>query len=577
MLVAHAIPLLRRRLVQAAPGWQDVSLYRMLDSAPMRSVPLRLWALALFSSILQTLPFPFAGPVPEWRRLFCWVCLVPLLWCLQWEDSTGRGLTFKQGWALGYVSGVTWYLTNCYWIYATMHRYGGLPTFAAAGVLVLFSLYLGLYHAFFGGVFVYLRRKFGSQAALLATPFLWTAVEMARSRITGFPWDLLGYTQVDHLWLASMATVTGAMGLSFVVAAVNSLFLLRFRGNSAWSPFVAPSFAILLILGFAIVRVTYHPPAEIARRSAVLLQDNLGVGAERGPEVETQSMLLQSFTALSLYPRQVNRDGKIASRATAAAPGTVPDIIAWAEAPTNFWTTDFEVRQAAAALARTAHAPVVIDGATAENASASSPRREFPSAAFFSADGTYLGRYDKMHLVPFGEYVPYKPLFFFAGHLLDGLDFSAGMQRRTMDSGGHRFGVFICYESVFGDEIRQFAKMGAQVFVNLSDDGWYGDTSAPWEHLDMVRMRAIENRRWVLRATNTGVTASIDPEGRVVAALPRHIRSAMQAPFNYADSLTFYTRFGDWLGWFCAAVTVLLLLIPDQRRHTSTGRSALAR
>ena len=139
-----------------------------------------------------------------------------------------------------------------------------------------------------------------------------------------------------------------------------------------------------------------------------------------------------------------------------------------------------------------------------------------------------------MHLVPFGEYTPFKRLFFFAGNLLAEVGtFDPGTQRTLFDTGGHRYGVFICYESIFGDEVRQFVEKGADVLVNISNDGWYGDTSAAWQHLNMVRMRAIENHRWVLRATNTGVTAAIDPYGRVTAAAPRHIRTALRVAFGY--------------------------------------------
>jgi apolipoprotein N-acyltransferase len=210
-------------------------------------------------------------------------------------------------------------------------------------------------------------------------------------------------------------------------------------------------------------------------------------------------------------------------------------------------------------LARTAGAPVLADDISL------GPRREdgsyslYNSASFFKADGAYGGRYDKIHLVPFGEYVPFKPFFFFTGHLLDGLPFVPGTQRRVFDTGGHSFGVFICYESIFGDEIRQFVSAGAQVLVNVSDDGWYGDTSAPWEHLDMARMRAIENDRWLLRATNTGVTAAIDPEGRITESMPRHLRGSVLVSFGYNTYETFYTRHGDWLAWICAAVILVLL------------------
>ena len=185
----------------------------------------------------------------------------------------------------------------------------------------------------------------------------------------------------------------------------------------------------------------------------------------------------------------------------------------------------------------------------------------YNSASFIQSNGRLAGHYAKMHLVPFGEYVPFKRIFFFAGSLLeDAGNFSAGATRTLFRTGGHSFGTFICYESVFGDEIREFARDGADVLVNLSNDGWYGDTSAPWQHLNMVRMRAIENHRWVLRATNTGVTASIDPGGRVVAAAPRHVRTAIQAPFGYEHDLTFYTRHGDLFAWACVLLTLAMLL-----------------
>jgi apolipoprotein N-acyltransferase len=164
-----------------------------------------------------------------------------------------------------------------------------------------------------------------------------------------------------------------------------------------------------------------------------------------------------------------------------------------------------------------------------------------------------------MHLVPFGEYTPYKPIFFFAGQLLGDLPFVPGTTRRLFASGGHKYGVFICYESIFGDDIRKFADDGAEVLVNISDDGWYGDSSAPWEHMDMVRMRAEENRKWILRATNTGITAAIDPYGRITATMPRHVRGSLGVSFAYVDGTTFYARHGDWLAWICAVVTVGLL------------------
>ena len=174
------------------------------------------------------------------------------------------------------------------------------------------------------------------------------------------------------------------------------------------------------------------------------------------------------------------------------------------------------------------------------------------------ADGARVGRYDKIHLVPYGEYVPFKRLFAFARKLTGKVsDFTRGDERKvfrlsTQDGRAHRYGVFICYEAVFADEVREFPELGAEVLVNISDDGWYGDTSAPWQHLNMLRMRAIENRRWILRDTNTGVTAVIDPYGRVRQSIPRHQVDALPAGYGFRDDVTFYTAHGDVFGWLCA-------------------------
>ena len=181
----------------------------------------------------------------------------------------------------------------------------------------------------------------------------------------------------------------------------------------------------------------------------------------------------------------------------------------------------------------------------------------YDSAATFSPGQAGNGRYDKIHLVPWGEYIPFKQFFFFANKLTAGVgDMDPGTDRSVLKFDGHTYGTFVCYESIFGDEVRQFVKNGAEVLVNISDDGWYGDSGAAWQHLNMVRMRAIENHRWILRSTNTGITSTISPSGRVVAALPRHVRSAINVPFGYESDTTFYTVHGDLFASLCALVTL---------------------
>ena len=543
----------------------------MLDSTAMRSIPPRVWALVLVSAGLQLLPFPLAGPVPLWRRSVCWFCLVPLLGALNSGTRQGNGLSLGQSAMLGYVCGVVWFFGNCYWIYQTMYLYGGLPAAASVGILVLFSLYLGLYLALFAVLYAALRMRFREKTALALSPVLWVAVELARARITGFPWDLLGYTQVDNSWLTPLAPLTGVMGLSLVVAAGNVLWLWKFPPPLRWAGALLA--AVLVAVSYA--GEVHRSPPDPASANAVLLQDNLNVGAQGKPFGYSQPELLDQFSRLSLHPRRAGQGTPGTSRITDDSRDgfAAPALIAWPEAPTPFADADAALREAVGNLARGEHAPVVVQAEGAGRVKNSDWRvDEFVSASFFLPDGSYAGRYDKMHLVPFGEYTPYKQLFFFAGHLLDGLVLVPGTQRRVFNVNGHRFGVFICYESIFGDEVREFAQSGAQVLVNLSDDGWYGDTSAPWEHLDMARMRAIENRRWLLRDTNTGLTASIDPQGRIVAALPRHTRDAIEVPFGYRSDLTFYTRHGDWIGWLCALVIAAVLAGGALQQRFGPGR-----
>jgi len=521
------------------------------------------------------------------------------------KDANGRPLRAIQGAALGYASGFVWYLGNCYWVYATMHHYGGIAKPAAAGILVLFCLYLGLYHALFGALIAAFRRanlgrrNLGVQGALLLSPFAWVAVELARARITGFPWDQLGVTQVDNLLLTQLAPYVGAYGISFVITAVNALWLLRItlkQRRYTRPALMVACVSIVLLYVFFLKRV--QPPIhEATQATATLVQENLEVGAEAASSRPplTQSEKLQTFSELSLFPPADEACDGIPELPGTQCLGSVPaqqgagsdgarylqptDLIVWPEAPNDFMVIEpplratissQEFRTAISSLARAADAPIIV-GTFGIDADPAVTRGYdlYNSADFITSDGRFVGRYDKMHLVPFGEYVPYKKLFFFAGSLLQEVGLlDPGKHRTVFTTGGHTYGTFICYESVFADEVRQYAQMGADVLVNISDDGWYGDTSAAWEHLNMVRMRAIENHRWVLRATNTGVTAAIDPYGRVVTSAPRHIRTSLRVGFNYEHDLTFYSVHGDLFAYLCALVTAGGLGLGLLRRTT---------
>ena len=245
----------------------------------------------------------------------------------------------------------------------------------------------------------------------------------------------------------------------------------------------------------------------------------------------------------------------------------------WPESPAPFFTYDPRFRSAISAMARQSNAWVVAGaiGNLPSSPGAAPAQAVFNSAALISPTGDWTARYDKVHLVPFGEYLPFPSLFSFAGGLTKEVgQFQAGRSRNPLNAGDQRLGTFICYESVFPDDVRQFAANGAQVFVNISNDGWYGDSGAYAQHLNQTRMRAIENNRWLLSATDTGVTASIDPWGRVVARVPRKQRTALVAPFALTSVTTFYTRHGDWFAFACAIISLGALLVrfllPDKKK-----------
>jgi len=477
---------------------------------------------------------------------------------------------------------------NCYWIYQTMYLYGGLAKPIAAGILVLFSLYLGLYHALFGMLIAAFRKRFGRQRALLLLPFAWVAVELARARVTGLPWDLLGYAQVDNPLLTRLAPVTGVYGLSFIIAAVNALWLIRIRVRDRRYTRSVLTLAgvVIVVLYIGGLRLIANPNPSPTSATATLVQENLEVGAANTGPQPTLQQFLESFSYLSRYPSSrfllgipeladtpsvylIRQPSPIAAGDDPNAIPPIPsDLIVWPESPAPFEDIDPQFRAAMSALARTAKSPVIVGNTGFEpNTAAKSGYTLYNRASFIRPDGTFDGHYDKMHLVPFGEYVPYKDLFFFAKNLLNEVGaFEPGPERTVFSTGGHNYGTFICYESIFGDEMRQYAQRGADVLVNISNDGWYGNTSAAWQHLNMVRMRAIENHRWILRATNTGVTAAINPYGRVTAAAPRHQRTSIRVHFAYETYLTFYSQFGDLFAYACALITTIALAVSFQRR-----------
>ncbi|HSY92728.1 MAG TPA: apolipoprotein N-acyltransferase [Candidatus Binatus sp.] len=518
----------------------------------VRQIHFSAWLLVVLSAILQVIIFPLPGVY-----VLSWFALAPLLVALlRARPADGlevagsarlRPATPWQGFLLGYVCGIIWYAGTCYWIYDTMRQYGGLSAPEALGALFLFSCYLGLYHGLFG-LLVSLLAGSGRdfRRPLVIAPFLWVAVELARTRVTGYPWNLLGIAQVDNLALCRIAASTGVYGISFEIALVNvalaAAFLVPRRKRFA---LLAAALAAAAVLQAG--RLVDAPPAK-ADHAALLVQQNIPVSVDWSP-----AYLRQTLNELT----------EITGKSAAGSAGVKVDLVVWPESPAPFLTNDAAFRDTVSAMARDTNSWTVV-GVIGTSPAASSGRQTGPlfnSAALISPRGEWTARYDKIHLVPFGEYLPFPSVFSFAGGLTKEVgEFQPGASRQPLDAGDQRLGLFICYESIFPDEVRQFADQGAQVFVNISNDGWYGDSGAYAQHLNQTRMRAIENNRWLLSATDTGVTASIDPWGRVVAQIPRKQRTTLLAPYALTSVTTFYSRHGDWFAFGCAIISLGALL-----------------
>ena len=535
------------------------------------------WLLVLLSAVLQILIFP----LPDLYFLD-WAAVAPLLIALlrAREPDTLQLLAGVkllparpgQAFLLAYACGILWYAGTCYWIFNTMREYGGVGTLAAAGLLFLFCLYLAIYHGVFGLLISLLASPDAGDAtnpfsrrALLLAPFAWVAVELARARITGFPWNLLGISQVDNIPLAHIATVTGVYGLSFEIMVVNTAlaaaFVLRTsRGERGKrKPLLLATAAAIVVLQAGRL---ISPPALPTDHTARLVQQNIPVLQGGDWTKEYFEGTLRDLGRISLSAPDLNVTGQEQPPA-ASARSVRPDLIVWPESPAPFYSTDPMLRDTVSNIARQAQTWMLVGSLGIRNAGETPERATelFNSGSLVDPAGEWVGRYNKMHLVPFGEYVPFKRVFGFAGGLTKEVgDFSPGTSRAALLA-GNKLGVFICYESIFPDEIRQLAANGAEVFVNISNDGWYGDSGAYAQHLKQARMRAVENDRWLLRDTNTGVTASVDPYGRVVSSIPRKVRATLDAPHAITNVTTFYTRHGDWFAYLCAIISVAGLLL----------------
>jgi apolipoprotein N-acyltransferase len=520
----------------------------------MSQWPVRLILLAATTGIL--LPYCF----PKYDMgLLAWVALVPLHIAL---DGISRR---TQAFWLGWLSGIIASTGIMSWVVTAMHTYGKVPLVFSYGIMLLLTAYLGLYVALYSAGVVWFRMLV-PRYGLFAAPCLWVTLELLRTYVlSGLPWSLLGYSQYRQLDLIQIADHLGVYGVSFLIVLTNValaelyLWLMPlFRGfRPARLPWeLVTAAGILVSLSWA------YSTSLIASDAVSRPQATLQVGVVQ-PNIDQAIKWDQAFRdeTLRRYDRLTESFGYGA------------DLVIWPEAATPFIYEREPLYQLKLVdMANRASAPLLF-GSPAVRFDTDRKPFLLNSAYLLSPDGELLGRYDKQHLVPFGEYIPLKSsLLFFLEKMVEGIgDFQAGpgptiLSFQLKESDGAtvarrvKFGVVICYEVIFPDLVRRMATAGAEFLVTITNDAWFGDSSAPSQHFSMVVLRSVENHLAFARAANTGISGFIDPFGRIIEASPIFTQAALQAEIPIRQTKTFYSRHGDVFAYGCMLISLLFCL-----------------
>jgi len=499
-----------------------------------------LFLLSAAAGFLMAAAFPRANQ--SWLGWAAWIPLILFV-----ARAQSRRAAFLGGW----LAGVIEFFILLRWMPGVMVSYGGMPAFLSWAAYALCVAVLACYPAAACAFTRHLIFRRGERS-LLFFPFVWIVMEIAASvsPMGGFPWLLAGYTQTRFLTVIQIADITGIYGVSFLVICINtaiSWFLFRCSPDmfangikrkmtfEAFVPLLASAALVLCTLIYGYAAVNRWGKSE-APFQAALLQGNIAVDA-------SYDAITEKFQ--NGYERM----------AGSLDTGSVDVLVLPESSAPKLFQNDEDYRRVMENLARRYPMGLVLSNINMGEWRDEAPEY-FNSAFFLSGDGSLAGVYDKIHLVPFGEYIPYKKLLFFAETVSKEMGgFSAGREPRVLALGGRPANAVICFEAVFPDFVRRFAAGGSQVIVNLTNDGWYGISAAPYQHLEIARVRAVENRRYFLRAANTGFSAVIEPTGRIAASTGLAEEAICLGRFGFIEEKTFYSRYGNVFAWLCVIIS----------------------
>ena len=500
------------------------------------------WGAAGVTALLLILAFPNFELYP-----LAWIALVPLLVVIARDPAPLKA--FILGWATGFA----FYYATCYWLSYSMIHYGGIPTVLAYLLVIPPALVVGVFHGVFASLIALAVRKWSYLAILLA-PIFWAALEWVRLGVTGQLWNALGYSQAYHPLLIQPARWGGVYLISFLIVAINSAIALLVLRRSRWTIAAAAltTLAIALVLAAAIrmtiVDYIYSPDDDV---KVVAVQPNVPMTI-----VKTTAELK------ALRERHVSMTVN-ALQSLGDRPG--PRLVIWPESPMNFeYGADRSFREFVTGFTQQNHTSLLFNSLEPAPNDGS-----YNSALLVNEQGRLISQYDKIRLMPFGEYVP-LPQWLPGASLITGLvgEFTPGSHYTMMPFGAHRrAGVFICIESEYPWLARRLTSEGASVLINISNDGYLGPTAVMRQHLANVIFRAVENGRPVLRVTNSGLTGYINSRGHVEHLTTPFEQDVRIWSVDRSDgSDTGYTRHGDLFVQICAALTLLTLILMIARK-----------
>ena len=494
-------------------------------------VRLKQIVLAAASGVLLALAFPKVDV-----SLLAWVAFVPLLWIIR-EKSP------KQAFGYGWIAGMGFYLCTVYWVVQTIGLYSNIPPLVAVGPLLLMCAILAAYTGAFAAGLRFSQERGGS--IVLLGPFLWVALEWLRSFFfIGFPWVSLGYSQHSFLDLIQFAEFTAVYGISALIIFVNLVvFTVLYNRRPGRGRLIL--LAVMLVFGLS----TWGTWRR-AHLAALPPDYHLRVGIIQG-NIEQDKKWDPAFQEATLARYE---------HLTREAAATGVDLIIWPEtAVPFFFQSDLTYRGRLLALASAMKTPILFGSPAFQQTNLHITL--FNRAYLLSSSAEILGSYDKIKLAPFGEYIPFHNSFlFFLDKLVEGIgDFAAGTTPTIFSLPRVKFGVLICYEGIFPDLARRFVTQGAEFLVNITNDAWFGRTSAPYQHLIMEAMRTVENRVPMVRAANTGFSAVIDLDGTVRTQTALYETTFLVEELAWPHVTSFYTAYGDIFAQLCALATVGML------------------